>query len=181
MRRSTIFAWVQRCPDCGYCASDISKAPPHAASLVRCSEYSQQLNDPTYPELANNFLCRALIDEGSGDYTAAAWALIHAAWACDDAGMPGSAKTCRSNAADMINKALENGQQIAKQNGAGTAIQADLLRRAGRFNEARQLIAEHRPAITEEIISKILSFQETLITGGDETCHTISDALGEKE
>jgi hypothetical protein len=49
LERSTIFAWVQRCPECGYCASDVSQAPRHAASLVRSSEYVEQLIDPTYP------------------------------------------------------------------------------------------------------------------------------------
>jgi hypothetical protein len=81
----------------------------------------------------------------------------------------------------MIRKALENGQQIAGQDGAETAIQIDLLRRAGRLNEARQLIQTQRPAITEDIILKILAFQETLIAGGDEARHTISEGLGENE
>jgi len=81
----------------------------------------------------------------------------------------------------MIRKALENGQQVAGQDGAETAIQIDLLRRAGRLNEARQLIQTQRPAITEDIILKILAFQETLIAGGDEARHTISEGLGENE
>lgn len=52
MRRSTIFAWVQRCPQCGYCACDVSKAPSQAEALVRSSEYIRQLSDSIYPELA---------------------------------------------------------------------------------------------------------------------------------
>jgi len=181
MQRSTIFAWVQRCPECGYCAPDVTKATPRASSLVRSPEYARQLVDSTYPELANSFLCKALLDESSGDFAGAAWSQIHAAWACDDAERDGPAKTCRSNAAGMIRKALENGQQIAGQDGAETAIQIDLLRRAGRLNEARKLIQTQRPAITEDIILKILAFQETLIAGGDEARHTISEGLGENE
>ncbi len=105
MKRSTIFAWVQRCPACGYCASDVSKAPSQASSLIYSPEYARQLTDSTFPELANGFLCKALIDEGSADCASAAWALIHAAWACDDAEKPEPAKTCPSKAADMIEKA----------------------------------------------------------------------------
>lgn len=181
MKRSTIFAWVQRCPGCGYCASDVSVATYQAKSRVRDPEYGNQLADSTLPELANSFLCKALIDESSEDYAAAAWSLIHAAWSCDDAERESQAKTCRSKAANMIRKALESGQQVATQDGAETAIQVDLLRRAGRLNEARQLIQTQRPAITEGIILKILAFQETLILGGDEACHTISEGLGENE
>jgi hypothetical protein len=57
----------------------------------------------------------------------------------------------------------------------------DLLRRAGRLKEARQLIQTQLPAITEDIILKILAFQETLILSGDEACYTIPESLGENE
>ena len=181
MKRSTIFAWVQRCPECGYCASDVGKAPSQATALVHSAEYARQLSDSTYPQLANAFLCKALIDERSGDYAAAAWALIHAAWACDDAGTPEPARVCRSKAVDMIAKSLGSGQAVAEQHGADTAIRVDLLRRAGRLTEARQLISTKRPAITEDIISKILDFQDALLTKGDEACHTVADALGDHE
>lgn len=181
MQRSTIFAWVQRCPECGYCAPDVRKAPSQAAVLVHSPEYASQLSDATYPTLANSFLCKALIDESSADYAAAAWSLIHAAWACDDAEKPESAKTCRNKAVDMIENALGRGQTIGSQDGADTAILVDLLRRAGRLTEARELISTKRPAIIENIISRILTYQDALLVKGDEACHTIAEALGENE
>lgn len=181
MERSTIFAWVQRCPECGYCASDVSKAPSHAPTVVRSPEYTRQLSDPACPELANGFLCKALVDESSGDYAAAAWALIYAAWACDDAEKAEPARTCRGKAVDMIEKALGNGQKFAEQDGADAAIRVDLLRRAGRIAEARQLITTSRHAGPEDVFVKIFNFQETLLTGGDQTCHTIAEAFGEDE
>lgn len=181
MKRSTIFAWVQRCPECGYCASDISKAPAQAAAVVCSPEYTKQLSDSTCPELVNSFLCKALIDESSGDYAAAAWALIHAAWACDDAEKATLARTCRRKAADMIETALRNGQKVAEQDKADVAIRVDLLRRAGRVTEAQQLIMRNRAESTEDIIAKILDFQDALLTDGDEACHTIAEALGENE
>ncbi|MFZ5655436.1 MAG: hypothetical protein ACOY42_13705 [Pseudomonadota bacterium] len=181
MQRSTIFAWVQRCAECGYCASDISKATSQAALLVRSPEYTRQLADSTFPKLANSFLCEALINEGSEDYPSAAWSLIQAAWACDDAEMASPAKICRSKAAGMIDRAIESGQQVSEQGGAEIAIQVDLLRRAGRLNDARQLVETQQHAITEDIILKILTFQKALIEGGDEAPHTISEALGQNE
>jgi len=181
MQRSTIFTWVQRCPECGFCASDITKATSQAATMIHSPEYARQLSDSTSPKLANCFLCKALIDESSGDYAAAAWALIHAAWACDDDAKPEPAKKGRSKAVNLIEKALGSGQQFAEQDGAVTAIQVDLLRRAGRLAEARQLISTKRPTITVDIISKILDFQDVLLTKGDEACHTVAEALGENE
>lgn len=179
MQRSTIFAWVQRCPECGFCGPDISQASSRAAALVRSAGYVRQLADSTHPELANSFRCKALNDESSGDHAAAAWALIHAAWACDDAQMPEAARVCRSEAVDMIEKALGRGQAITEQDGADSAIRVDLLRRAGRLAEARQLIATIRPAITVDIVAKVLDFQSVLLAKGDEACHTIAEALGD--
>lgn len=179
--RSTMFAWVQRCPGCGYCAADISQAHPETGTLVRAPEYTRRLADAAYPELARTFLCKALVDERRQDYAAAAWALIHAAWVCDDEGRDAQATRCRGHAVDMIRKAVENGQPVAEQEGADVAIQVDLLRRAGRFDEARGLIQGYRPRVTEGLIANILAFQETLIASGDRACHAISEVPGTAE
>jgi len=79
MQRSTTFAPIQRCPECGYCASEVSTTHPEARAVVGGKEYRDQLNDPTYPELANSFLCKAMVDRESKDFSAATWAFIHAA------------------------------------------------------------------------------------------------------
>lgn len=180
MARSTIHAWVQRCPKCGYCSSDITTAPSQAASLVRSPKYMRQLDDLSYPELANSFLCQAHIDESLGEYAEAAWACIAASWTCDDDEKPRQARACRNKAVDMIEQALHKNQQVAKQDGTARAIQVDLLRRAGRLTEAWQLIQAQRPEITDDFILKMLVFQETLIARGDEACHTI-EAIEDSE
>lgn len=118
MKRSTIFTWVRRCHYCGYCASDIKKAPAHASMTVKSPEYRQQLLDPTFPELANSFLCKGLIDASSENYAVSAWALIYAAWACDDAEALEPATVCRCRAIEMIINALQNGQRMSEQHGA---------------------------------------------------------------
>ena len=181
MLRSTIFAWVQRCPQCGYCAADVSKAPPEAAPLVRTPEYSRQMKNRSYPELARSFLCKALLEEHTEQYNTAAWSLIHAAWACDDHKKSASAKECRSRAVEMIRKSLEKEQPISQQEGAETVIQVDLLRRAGRLAEALELIHREQPGIKEDILLQVLAFQEDLIARKDVKCHTISEAFGESE
>ena len=176
MERSTMRTWVQRCPNCGYCASDVAAPRPEAAAVVSTREYKRQLQDPSYPELANSFLCRALIESACGDYSAEAWAFIHAAWVCDDTEHLEQAIVCRQRAAEAIARAEEHGQQLTEQEGAGTAILVDLLRRSGRLDEARRAIAEHRGTIADEIILRVLDFQMWLIDQDDESCHTIAEA-----
>lgn len=181
MQRSTIFTWIQRCRECGYCASDISESNPESGAIVNGAEYRKQQNDQTYPELANSFLCKAILDREAGKYASATWSLVHAAWVCDDAKRPNKAMLCRHKAADMLVTAENQGQQVAKQNGASTAILVDLLRRSGRTDHARRAIAERRTRISEDIIIRILDFQLILIEKGDTSCHTIDEALGEDE
>lgn len=178
MARSTIFAWVQRCPVCGYCATDISKARGHAEVTVRSIRYRAQLADSAMPELANSFLCQAIVDEYAGNYAAAAWAIVHAAWVCDDAEKSESAQECRSKAAEMVLRAIEAGQEFTRQRGAETVILADLLRRAGKFAEAGQVIARRRADIQDDTILNMLAFQERLIARGDVACHTLDEAAG---
>jgi hypothetical protein len=181
MERSTIFAWVHRCPECGYCASDVSAPQAEAEAAVSKNEYKKQLGDPMYPELANSFLCKAMVDQESKDYSATTWALIHAAWACDDSDHANQATMCRKRAADMLIKAEEHGQQVAEQEGASTAILSDLLRRSGRLEQARQVIATRRGGINEDIIVRILDFQTALLNRNDVSCHTSAEALGKSD
>jgi hypothetical protein len=203
LERSTMFTWVHRCPGCGYCAEDVSEEPPWCGDLLGFSGYVEQLNEKIFPELANNFLCKAFIDEDIEDYAAAAWDLIHAAWVCDDEAKAELARICRNEAIDMINKIFDSGQQFTDEarndvenhdavpvkegegrflqfDRMGTAILVDLLRRTGRGSEAQKLIKAKRTTITDTTICKILDFQEHLLSIGDEACHTIGEALGEK-
>ena len=180
--RSTIFAWIQRCPECGYCAPDVTKARPEAAAVISTGEYKGQLDDPIYPELANSFLCQALIESACGDYAEATWALIHAAWVCDDSRVPDQAKVCRQRAADMLGDAKEHGQRIfSDSEESSMALLVDLLRRAGEFDVARETIAAKRDTITEDSITRILDFQAVLIDKKDIFCHSMAEVFAEEK
>jgi hypothetical protein len=178
-KRSTIVAWVQRCPDCGYCAADVSETCcQEAREIVNSREYKERLNDPTYPELAKFFLCKAIIDNKSRAFAAATLAFMRAAWSCDDSGHLDQARKCRQKAAEMLVIAEDDGKQVSEQNGADTAILVDLLRRSGQIEQARKAIVARRGGITEEFIARILDFQATLLDKNDVSCHTIAEVIG---
>ena len=174
-KRQTIFAWVQRCPKCGYCAWDISTARPEAQAVIIGQEYKDQLNDPAYPELAASFLCKAILDRETKEFAAATWALIHAAWVCDDSDQTEEATACRQKAADMLLIAEEHNQRVAKPDGVSTAILVDLLRRSGQPEQARKMIEARRCIITEELVVQILNFETDLLNRSDISCHTIAE------
>ncbi|HPD55934.1 MAG TPA: hypothetical protein P5294_03720 [Smithellaceae bacterium] len=180
MMRSTMHAWVQQCPECGYCASDVVKAPPEAKKIIEDEKYKSQLKDEKYPKLANLFICMSIIEEQASNCVNAMWALIHAAWVCDDSGHSNEAKTCRNRAVEMLLHAEKHDKKWAKQQGSITAILVDLLRRSGRLEEAREAIAQRRAEISGKIIITILDFQSALIKQGDVSCYTVSQAMKNK-
>ena len=93
--RSSIVLWVQRCPKCGYCATDISLEYPLADQTVHSPAYQKVLRKRGMPEKARQFLAWALIQEANEEFGGAGWAAMHAAWICDDAEKQKAAKACR--------------------------------------------------------------------------------------
>lgn len=177
MERSTLFALVQRCPDCGYCAPDISVPSAIAKTVVSGDEYRRQLNDPAFPVLANTFLCKALLGREIGNLATATWGHIHAAWACDDANQVAQASKCRRGAAELLVLAEAEGQRVCDQDGLSTAILVDLLRRAGEIERARKVLARPLTADVDDVITLILKFQAVLLDRNDLGCHTVAEAL----
>jgi ribosomal protein L37E len=154
-QRYTINTWVQRCPHCGYCASTIRQVLNGAESVVKSDKYQLQFTNNEYPELENSFLCKAILEKETADVSSAAWSTIHAAWVCDDSGAYESAKKCRMRAVELIKKTESSGGSISEQPGADIAITVDLLRRAGRYDEAIKMIELKKGQIEEEIIKRI--------------------------
>jgi hypothetical protein len=179
MQRSAIVAWVQRCPNCGYCAKDVSKSRPGADVVIGREDYRVQLNDPTCSTLANSFLCKAILDREVGDYASAAMAIMHAAWACDDSDLDVRARRCRRQAAEMLRRAEEHEQLLTNLADADTAILVDLLRRSGQQREALSVIVARREGVANDTIARMLDYQAMLIRRGDTSRHTLAEAPGE--
>jgi uncharacterized protein (DUF2225 family) len=176
--RYTIYTWVQRCPYCGYCATNIEGVSESAEAIIGSRKYQLQLMNDQYPKLANSFLCKVMLKKVKGDLPGAIWSTIHAAWACDDSGNNESAKQCRIKAVELIKNAVSRGQTISDEPEADIAITVDLLRRSGQFGEGLQIIDQNHNEIKDEIIKKVLKFQKELILRSDHQCYTISECLG---
>ena len=175
--RYTINTWVQRCPHCGYCASNIEDVSKYADSIINNQEYQFQLESDEYPELASSFLCKAMLEKTNRDLVQAIWSTIHAAWACDDSGDSKSGKKCRIKAVGLIKDLGPSRQTISDEPEADIAITVDLLRRAEQFDEALQVIELKQGVFRNEIIRNILEFQKELISRYDTSCHTINEAI----
>lgn len=175
--RRTLPHWVQRCPSCGYCHDKIATLAPAAPRVVKRKRYRAQLEDPTLPELANRFLCRAMVEAGSGSLARAAWAHVYAVWACDDNGQAEAAIRCREKAVKAIEKALAAGQQIVNPPEVAYAIMADLARRAGQFKKALAICERAQAGELKERTGRIIELQKMTASNRDRDRYTLDDVL----
>lgn len=176
MMRQTIPHWIRRCAGCGYCAPSLIEGPIDARELVHSADYQRQLHDPRFPELANSFLCAAMIQLAQEDWVEAGWSAVKAAWACDDAGQAEAAVHCRDQAVKHFQTAQDEGLAFAQPGGIEAAILADLLRRGRHFDAMQVECDQGLRQASEVTVREILLYQQALGARGDDSCHTIEEA-----
>ncbi len=195
MSRSTMHTWVQRCNHCGYCSFDITNSHGNILhnflkkignffisssttlqTFVKNEKYQSQLKNKDFPDLANSFLCEAMIEENKGNFSKATWAVISAAWTCDDSGDVQLSKNCRKKAVKLLKKTLEKKEDFVNEDGLEITIMADLLRRSEQFKEASEIIDKNLGKRSKDI-NKILMFQKKLISVSDLKCHTLEECF----
>lgn len=174
MKRSTMGAWLQECPHCRYVAPDISEA---AGDLTRVlsPEYVAALNDQSLPDFARRFVAHSILILGT-DKAGAGFAMLRAAWVCDDRRKPEAAAECRNRAADCM--AAQRPFPDSENGITAGAVLVDVLRRAGRFEEAAaecDSLLEFEA--TKDVLRKVLEYQARLIAARDTGGHTVSEAV----
>jgi hypothetical protein len=175
--RRVMLAWVQRCAACGYCAMRIDRATDEDRDVVSSAAYQAQLVEEGIPELARSLLGVAFIAEELGDEAEAARCTIEAAWVCDDEEATEAARRCRLRAVSLVYECEAEGDELFSDPYADHAVIIDLLRRAGRFEEAvRQADADLAEAEGE--IVALLGFSRSLATAGDAGVYT-TDAIAD--
>jgi hypothetical protein len=175
--RNSIFAWVQRCGSCAYCAPSIGRATPSTRTVVESSAYRALLGRADLPELARSFLCSSLVFDQGGERAAAARNAIEAAWACDDAGAVAEAARCRLRAVELLRESDAEGDTLFPDPATECVVIVDLLRRARRFEDAVDQVAGVLEA--DEHVAALLMFSRSLALARDSGRYTVEDALGE--
>ena len=127
---------VQRCPNCGYCSTDLSELMKSADKQVESEEYQAQITNKKFPELANSFLCAGLLHEYMEEYDKAGWDCLHAAQICDGKENNEAATYCRKRAYSMFVEAMDSGQKFMDDAGKERLLLVDIARKAGMFETA---------------------------------------------
>ena len=172
MKRITMGLWIQRCPHCGYVSEDLSDDTSVGKDWLASNEYKTCDGIKFESDLAAGFYQRHMIglaDKKTGD---AFYALLHSAWACDDAKDEENAIRCRKLALPLIERLI--GECDAERAETLKALKADLLRRALLFDS---LIEEYAgQTFSSEILNKVVSFQLERARRQDAGCYTVKDA-----
>lgn len=176
MARSTMHSWIQRCPNCGFCAVDASKFDGRCREILLSDDYQNALrggNDT--PKLPVAFHCAAMLYEACGDRASAGWEHLHLAWIYDDTKQSDLALNHRNKAADLFLSILNNGESFSSQDGASEAIVTDVLRRAGRGQEALQLAEQALTKSISPFIKSVIVFERDLISNNDTAVHFMEE------
>jgi hypothetical protein len=183
MVRSGLRYEVQECPSCGYCSENIAIPPTTALPVLSSAAYVEQHRNPAFPQLANRFLCCAMLHEALEEFAKAGWAATRAAWACDDEGNDAAARTCREKAILLFEKTIRANRMFTPSPLVGIAVLVDLFRRSGQFERALQIAGVTVPTIPggdpeeHQTVVQVFAFERVLAERGDRACYTIKDAL----
>lgn len=169
MKRSSMFAWLQECPHCGYVAVDIENELNVSADFLKSNEYLTCKGYEFKSELAKRFFKHSLISKAEGDYRSQFFSLLYCAWVCDDA-EDDLAVEMRKLALKSIDK-FNAKSDYEKDN--LKLINADLLRRSLQFDK---LISEfHNVTFEDKLKNEAIAFQLELATKKDSACYTLED------
>ena len=133
------------------------------------------------PLLARRFFCAALVAEADERRDVAFSQLLSAAWACDDSGVEEQARICRDRAVEMLAAAMEGGD-VPASNPVGHVVLADVLRRAGRFEEAMAACAVAESGLLSEDgeesrTAAVIAFIRALAEAADDDVHVVAEAF----
>lgn len=176
---------VQCCPRCGYCAENLGQRTPRAGRTVASIIYRDVLENARMPALARHYFCAALVAEAAERRGDAARRFLDAAWACDDAEAAEQARICRQRAAEMLASAIEWGD-VPTESAVVHGVLADLLRRAGRYDEAIDAVAAAEATLDPEDeeesgTATVLGFIRELAEAGDDEAHSVVEAFAAEE
>ena len=99
------------------------------------------------------------------------FAILHAAWACDDMGDNNKARYCREIAIPLVTQMIEEDHP---NKSTFLLMRADLMRRSSHFEE----LIETYSSLTfeDKLLDQILAFEIEKAKNRDASCYQVKDA-----
>jgi len=169
-----MYLWVQECPNCGYVSSEVSDPSSVTKEWLAGEKYSSCDGIEFSADLAKRFYKQYLINLEDKNSEDAFFAVLHAAWACDDENDEDNAKHCRELALPLVQELIQKGHE---NKDSLELLKADLMRRTGRFDE---LIAQYSSLrFEDDLLDQIMAFQINKAKEKDVACYRVEDVTGE--
>ena len=130
--------------------------------------------------LTGRFLKASLLDEASNDLGSAADHALCAAWAADDVGDNDGARQYRDRSADLFLKSLNDADETSEETIITKTRLVDILRRANRWEEAKEIASELLRQDLDPTIRSVITFEQAAIDNQDDLAHTVAQAVGDK-
>ena len=121
------------------------------------------------------FLRRAAILQEAGEAGEAGAETLHAAWAADDLGDDGTARRCRIAAASLMLQGLAAGDLDAAGQRTVRVRAVDILRRAHRWEEARELGTTILAESPDDFLADVVRFELRRIRSRDAGAHRMDE------
>ena len=173
MMRSTMNVWLQRCPGCGYVSEDVSDLSRVDREWLNSDKYRNCDGIPFVSELSKEFYKYYLINMFDKNIEDAFFAVLHAAWSCDDDADIVNAKHCRELAIELATRLLDKGYE---NEDSLKLTRADLMRRAGQFE--KMISMYETVEFDEELLNQILKFEIEKAHKKDSSCYRVEDVVG---
>lgn len=165
MERSTLRVRVHTCPSCGFVS--VEREEPEIdeqlKDYVAGEDYRTAEHHRNLPPHSAAYYKRGLILLQQKEVFAAMLAFLRAAWDADDEQREDAAKLCRERAISLF-------PQIGDEVGDRVVLKADILRRAGHFDE----VVEKYAGVTLEadLLTALLIIEVELSKLRDGACYT---------
>ena len=169
MMRSTMSWWIQECPHCGVVSSHIDQEDAVSVEWLEDEAYKTCDGIRFGSSLAQRFYRHYLICSSKYDRKGAYEAVLHAAWACDDAKEQTNAILCRQLALSLLDKLLKRPWVREEL----YIVKADLLRRMGEFDQLIETFSETK--LSNKLLNQIMKFQIARAKEQDDACYTVDD------
>ena len=174
MRRSTMWAWLEECPECGYVAADLADPSPVPASFLETEAYKTCDGLCFVSDLAPRFYRAHMLAVRSGDFRHAMHHALETAWLCDDRGDADNARHCRNIAAEY----MDNLRLRSPEDETLMVMHLDILRRARRFDDVLAVHSRMNVQHLPDLITALIAFEVEKAKQHDDARYTVAQAAG---
>lgn len=177
--RNLVALTIHQCRACGYCAPDLASVDGVGKSDVTARGYRTLLaKDDAFPA-ASRFRCYAYLARRASNLKLACWALLNAAWVCDDRGGrrgERSGRWFRQDVLAALDELHARGETLLPYDNFDSLLRLDLWRRTCQF---ATVVKADLPSSKRHccFFRAIAAFQRERACKGDARGYSIEQAL----